>query len=308
MTKTQLTIATRESPLALWQANWVKAKLLSLYPSLTIHLLGLTTQADRLPYVSLAEVGGKGLFVKELEEALLDGRADLAVHSLKDMPAVMPPKLCLAAICERETPSDVLISTKYGRLVDVPAGEVIGTSSLRRQSQLLALRPDLQIKPLRGNVNTRLAKLDQGEYAGIILAAAGLQRLGLTDRIREYLTVDDFLPAAGQAALGLECREDDLVTQQLLMQLNHDSTALCVHAERAVCQRLGVGCHVPVAVLGVLDQDEIYLRGLVATTDGKRTLRAEVKVPKHLGIEAGIKVADDLLAQGADEILRSLDR
>ncbi|HLB57583.1 MAG TPA: hydroxymethylbilane synthase, partial [Gammaproteobacteria bacterium] len=224
MKKHTLTIATRESPLALWQANWVKMQLENKYPEIKIQLLGLTTSADKTPYLSLAEIGGKGLFVKELEEALLDGRADIAVHSMKDVPIDLPKGLCLPVICEREDPRDAFVSHQFASLSDMSSEAVLGTSSLRRQSQVRALRSDIQMAGLRGNVNTRLARLDRGEFSAIILAAAGLIRLNLEDRISSYLSVEESLPAAGQAALGIECREDDTTTKKRIACLNHTIT------------------------------------------------------------------------------------
>jgi hydroxymethylbilane synthase len=274
MRKNHLIIATRESPLALWQANWVKECLVKAHPQLTVSLLGLTTQADKMPYISLAEIGGKGLFVKELEEALLDGRADIAVHSMKDMPVELPVGLSLPVICVREEAGDAFVSAQYASLAALPAQAVVGTSSLRRQSQLLAARPDLQVEKLRGNVNTRLARLDNHEYAAIILAAAGLKRLGLQDRIRHLLDREQFLPSAGQGALGIECRQADLATRGFIAVLNHTQTQICVTAERAMLRRLGVGCQVPVAAHAELEQDKLVVHGFVATIDGKRVLTA----------------------------------
>lgn len=308
MKNAQLTIATRESPLALWQANWVKTRLEQLHPHLAVKLLGLTTQADRLPYISLAEIGGKGLFVKELEEALLDGRADIAVHCMKDMPVDLPPGLCMPVICEREEPWDVFISNAYASLEDLPAMSVVGTSSLRRQSQLLALRPDIEIKALRGNVNTRLAKLDSNEYSAIILASAGIRRLGFQMRIRQILSGDHFLPSAGQGALGIECRAADHEVQALIAMLNDPLTNTCVSAERAMCRQLRAGCQVPVAALAHLHQDNIIMRGMVATVDGKKVLRASQVTKPELAVAAGIVVANELLDQGAEEILQDLRR
>jgi hydroxymethylbilane synthase len=306
MKKTILTIATRESPLALWQANWVKSQLEKNHPQLTVQLLGMTTRADRMPYLSLTEVGGKGLFVKELEEALLDGRADVAVHSMKDMPTELPPGLCLPVMCEREDPWDVFISHRYASLDKVPTGAIIGTSSLRRTSQLLYLRPDLKTQGLRGNVNTRLTRLDAGEFAGIILAAAGIKRLGFQQRIREVLSPEHFLPAPGQGVLGLECRENDIETQQLLTPLNDKTSYTCVSAERAMCKRLGGGCQVPIAAYAEIKQNKLMLQGLVAQVDGKKILHAQYEAALSDAETLGVTVADDLLSQGAGDILRAL--
>jgi hydroxymethylbilane synthase len=305
MNKKPLIIATRESQLALWQANWVKSCLEQQNPGMEVQLLGMTTQADRLPYVSLQEIGGKGLFVKELEEALYDRRADIAVHSMKDMPVDLPPGLCLAAMSEREVPEDVLVSNQYTHLNDIPANAIVGTSSLRRQSQLLHLRPDLQVKPLRGNVNTRLAKLDKGEYAAIILAAAGLIRLGFLDRIRCVLASDEFLPAAAQGVLGIQCREEDTTVRQLLAPLNHATSFVCATAERAVSRRLGANCQVPVAAFAAVKQGQLFLRGLVANRDGSIILRAERYGALDEAVALGLAVGDDLLSQGAEALLQS---
>jgi hydroxymethylbilane synthase len=300
MPKNTLTIATRESPLALWQANWVKERIEKTHPHVTVTLLGLTTQGDQLS-IPLTEVGGKGLFVKELEEALLDGRADIAVHSMKDVPMEFPKGLILPVICEREEPRDVLVSNDFSSLNELPSGALIGTSSLRRQSQILALRPDLRTAALRGNVGTRLKKLDQGEYAAIILAAAGLYRLELEQRISEFLSVEQSLPAAGQGALGIECRADDAETQKIIAPLNHSATSLCVTAERAMCKKLNASCQVPVAAFAEMRQEKIYLRGLVADESGKKILRAEFSDKNSE--KTGVFVADALLQQGAGEIL-----
>ena len=304
MTQSQLIIATRESPLALWQANWVKMNLEKLHPTLQISLLGMTTQADRLSYISLTEMGGKGLFVKELEEALLDGRADIAVHSMKDMPMALPSGLRLSVACEREDPRDAFISNRFNSLDELPSGAVVGTSSLRRQGQLLFLRPDLIVQKLRGNVNTRLSKLDKNEYDAIILAAAGLKRLGFESRIRQFLSYEQFLPAMGQGVLGIECRLADIAIQALIAPLNHNLTHICVSAERAMCQRLEVGCQVPVAAYAEMKLETVVLNGLVTSIDGTVVLQAchqdSVENVKMLGI----RVAEDLLSQGAAALLK----
>lgn len=310
MTKTQktLTIATRESPLALWQANWVKTQLENLHPNLTIKLLGITTQADKMLDIALTEIGGKGLFVKELEQALFEGRADIAVHSMKDVPMELPSGLCLPVMCEREEPRDVLVSNEYDTLSSLPMFATVGTSSFRRQSQLSATRADIKIAHLRGNVNTRLSKLDRGEYAAIILAAAGLIRLGFENRIASYLSIDQSLPAAGQGVLGIECRADDAITQALIAPLNHPASAICVTAERAMCRRLGGGCQVPVAAYAELLDQKILLRGLVARVDGTLVLRASHTETLENADLLGKKVADDLQSQGAEEILSCLPK
>lgn len=305
MNKKSLVIATRESPLALWQANWVKTTLEQANPELFVQLLGMTTQADRAPYVTLQEIGGKGLFVKELEEALLDGRADIAVHSMKDMPVELPPGLCLAAMSAREDPHDALVSNHYQKIADIPVGAIVGTSSLRRQSQLLHWRPDLLVKPLRGNVNTRLARLDSGEYSAIILAAAGLRRLGFLQRINHVLTSDQFLPAAGQGILGIECRQDDVATQAIVATLNDPIGQACAVAERAVSRCLGANCQVPVAAFAEVQNDELWLRGLVASMRGDVVLRAERRGALHDAENLGVAVGNDLLDQGAEAILKA---
>jgi hydroxymethylbilane synthase len=306
MPKKSLIIATRQSPLALWQANWVKAALEKIHPVLEIHLLAMTTQADRMPYVSLTEIGGKGLFVKELEEALLDGRADMAVHCVKDMPMDLPPGLSMPVMCEREDPWDVMVSNKWSSLDDIPTGAVVGTSSLRRRSLLLAWRPDVMTEGLRGNVNTRLARLDKGDYDAIILAAAGLQRLGLEQRITQVFNSKQFLPAPGQGILGLECRSADAETQALITPLNDEKAFICGSAERALCRRLEGGCQVPIASFAEIKKDKIFLRGLVANLDGTVILRAQCEGKLADAEKLGISAADDLLAQGAAKVLKSI--
>lgn len=303
MAKTTLTIATRESPLALWQAEWVKSQLEKLHPTLIVNLLGLTTTADKLLDIPLATVGGKGLFVKELEEALLDGRADIAVHSMKDVPMQFPEGLFLPVICEREDPRDAFVSNAFSSFEDLPKDAVLGTSSVRRQSQLASLRSDIVMENVRGNVNTRLKKLDQGDFTALILAAAGLKRLNLASRIRAYLSFEQCLPAAGQGALGIECRKEDWETQTLIALLNHQETHLTVSAERAVCQRLGGGCQVPLAAYAEVVDQKIFLRALVASQDGQRILRAEHTSSPMNPDNLGFLVAEDLIAQGAEKIL-----
>jgi hydroxymethylbilane synthase len=301
----KLTIATRESPLALWQAHFVQSALQQAHPGLQVELLGMTSRGDQLLDVPLAKVGGKGLFVKELETALLEGRADIAVHSMKDVPMEFPQGLGLGVICEREDPTDAFVSNSYSGFEELPAGAVVGTSSLRRECQLRARRPDLQIKFLRGNVNTRLRKLDEGEYDAIILASAGLIRLEMGDRIRQHLSVSDSLPAGGQGAVGIELRTDDTGTLALLQPLQHDATAVRVTAERALNARLQGGCQVPIACFAELDESDntLRLRGLVGKPDGTVILQAEATAPAADAEALGIAVADDLLAQGADAIL-----
>jgi hydroxymethylbilane synthase len=301
----KLTIATRESPLALWQAEYVRDALCLAHPDLQVELLGMTSRGDQIFDVPLAKVGGKGLFVKELETALLDGSADIAVHSMKDVPMAFPKGLHLGVICEREDPRDAFVSNDYESLDALPAGSVVGTSSLRRECQLRERRPDLEIKFLRGNVNTRLRKLDEGQYHAIILASAGLIRLQMADRIRQRIPVQQSLPAGGQGAVGIELRSDDADTLALLQVLHDDATAVRVNAERAMNLRLQGGCEVPLASYAELQQDgqQIYLRGLVGEPDGSKILRAEGTMPVAQAESLGIAIAEQLLAQGAGEIL-----
>ncbi|KZX56990.1 hydroxymethylbilane synthase [Halioglobus sp. HI00S01] len=299
----KLTIATRESPLALWQAEYVRSALQAAHSGLDVELLGMTSRGDQLLDVPLAKVGGKGLFVKELETALLDGSADIAVHSMKDVPMEFPPGLGLGVICEREDPTDAFVSNTYHRLEDLPAGSVVGTSSLRRECQLRARRPDLEVKFLRGNVNTRLRKLDDGEYDAIILASAGLIRLGFQDRIAATISVEDSLPAGGQGAVGIELRTDDSDTLALLQPLHHAPTAHRVTAERAMNLALQGGCQVPIACFSVYRDDQLWLRGLVGKPDGSEILRAEAQAPADQAEALGQTVARDLLGQGAGQIL-----
>jgi hydroxymethylbilane synthase len=301
----KLTIATRESPLALWQAEYVRDALCLAHPELQVELLGMTSRGDQILDVPLAKVGGKGLFVKELETALLDGSADIAVHSMKDVPMAFPEGLHLGVICEREDPRDAFVSNDYDSLDALPAGSVVGTSSLRRECQLRERRPDLEIKFLRGNVNTRLRKLDEGQYHAIILASAGLIRLEMADRIRQRIPVQQSLPAGGQGAVGIELRSDDADTLALLQVLHDDATAVRVNAERAMNLHLQGGCEVPIASYAELQQDgqQIYLRGLVGEPDGSKILRAEGTMPVAQAESLGIAIAEQLLAQGAGEIL-----
>jgi len=302
---TVLTIATRESPLALWQAEYVQAQLQRSHPGLTVRLLGMTSRGDQLLDVPLAKVGGKGLFVKELETALLERRADIAVHSMKDVPMEFPEGLGLGVICQREDPSDAFVSNRYSCMEELPRGSVVGTSSLRRECQLRARRPDLQVRFLRGNVNTRLRKLDEGEYDAIILASAGLIRLGLAGRIAQQLAVEDSLPAGGQGAVGIELRREDDRVLELLQVLHHEPTAQRVTAERAMNHRLQGGCQVPIACYAehLAGGERLRLRGLVGKPDGSLLLRAEGEAPVADAGNLGVQVAEALLAQGAAEIL-----
>ncbi|GEA07318.1 porphobilinogen deaminase [Alteromonas sp. KUL42] len=299
-------IATRKSALALWQAEYVKAKLLEHYPSMVVELVPMSTQGDKILDTPLAKIGGKGLFIKELEVAMLEGRADIAVHSMKDVPVEFPEGFGLHAICERENPYDAFVSNNFDSIDALPQGAVVGTSSLRRQCQIRKYRPDLMIKDLRGNVNTRLAKLDAGEYDAIILASAGLIRLEMASRIRMPLTADISLPAVGQGAVGIECRNDDEELIALLQALNHDDTNTRVTAERAMNERLEGGCQVPIGSFATLDGDSLTLTGMVGKPDGTELLFASATAPRESATSIGIEVAEALLAQGAGDILRAL--
>jgi len=302
----RLTIATRRSRLALWQAEHVKARLEALHPGLRVELLALSTRGDELADASLAKEGGKGLFIKELEAALAEGRAELAVHSMKDVPAELPDGFALAAILAREDPRDSFVSSHFENLSALPPGSAVGTSSLRRLAQIAARYPALKILPLSGNVDTRIAKLDRGEYAAIVLAAAGLKRLGLEARIRSYLSLEESLPAAGQAALGIECLAARADLLKFLDVLNDGKTSVCVRAERQVNRSLGGNCAIPLGAYAELAGGKIRLRALVASPDGKRVARAvgegEVSAPEALGL----RVAGLLRDQGATEILSAL--
>lgn len=300
-------IATRQSPLALWQANHVREQLLKQWPGITIELLPMVTSGDKFLKDKLLVQGGKGLFVKELEEALLDKRADIAVHSTKDMPAQLPEGLHLAAICKRHNPFDALISKDYPSLAALPPQAIVGTSSLRRQSQLLAYRSDLQIKTLRGNINTRLAKLESGEYDAIILAAAGLERMNMQDAITEYLSDEMMLPACGQGALCIESRTDDPEIQQIIHSLNDPLSALCVHAEREVNAQLGGNCHVPLAVFCKVTSDNtLFLRAKILSLDGTQTLFASKSGPLNEAQQIADECTNTLIQQGAMNLLNSI--
>ncbi|MCD1640250.1 hydroxymethylbilane synthase [Stutzerimonas frequens] len=302
----EIRIATRKSALALWQAEYVKARLEASHPGLKVSLVPMVSRGDKLLDAPLAKIGGKGLFVKELETALMENEADIAVHSMKDVPMEFPEGLGLYCICEREDPRDAFVSNHFDDLDALPPGSVVGTSSLRRQAQLLARRPDLKIQFLRGNVNTRLAKLDAGEYDAIILAAAGLIRLGFGERIRSSIGVDESLPAGGQGAVGIECRTTDSELHALLECLNHAPTATRVVAERALNKRLNGGCQVPIACYAVLEGEQLWLRGLVGQPDGTVLLRAEGRAPAAEAEALGVQVAEELLAQGAEQILKAV--
>lgn len=301
-----LKIATRQSPLALWQAEHIRARLQELHPDLTVELVKFVTQGDKILDTPLAKIGGKGLFVKELEAALLDGRADLAVHSMKDVPMALPEGLTLAVICEREDPLDAFVSNTFEKFADLPQGARVGTSSLRRKSQILKQRPDLQIIDLRGNVGTRLGKLDDGQYDAIILASAGLKRLGLENRIRHTIEPNVSLPAVGQGALGLECRADDQEVLALIQPLLHIETDVCVRAERAFNAYLEGGCQVPIAGYATLQDGKIHIEGRVGSVDGQTLLRAELNDEIHNVQQLGENLARNLLEQGAGDLLKAL--
>lgn len=299
-------IATRQSPLAMWQAQYVQKQLEYFHPELKVELVPMVTRGDIILDTPLAKVGGKGLFVKELELALLEKRADIAVHSMKDVPVEFPDGLGLVTICERDDPRDAFVSVKYASLDDLPAGSIVGTSSLRRQCQIRQLRPDLVVRDLRGNVGTRLSKLDNGDYDAIILATAGLKRLGLEERIRMPLAPELLLPAVGQGAVGIECRLDDQQTRELLAPLNHARTETCVLAERAMNTRLEGGCQVPIGSYAIWQEDKIWLRALVGAPDGKVIVRGERRVSPEEARQAGIALAEELLEKGAHQILASV--
>lgn len=296
-------IATRRSPLALWQAEFVRDELLALHPHLTIELVKIKTQGDIILDTPLAKVGGKGLFVKELEVAMLNGEADIAVHSMKDVPVEFPDGLHLPVICSRHDPFDAFVSNDYASVDDLPQGAKVGTSSLRRECQLRHYRPDLQILPLRGNVNTRLAKLDAGDFDAIILAKAGLERLQFDERIRSALTAEQSLPAIGQGALGIETRIEDAELNALIAPLNCPHTSITVRAERALNRRLQGGCQVPIGGYAILDNDKLWLRGLVGRPDGTEMLLDEINGDAKDAEALGLALAEKLLSRGADKIL-----
>lgn len=305
MNKT-LKIGTRGSKLALWQANWVKSSLEVKHPFLSIELEIIKTKGDKILDVPLAKVGGKGLFVKEIEEALIDGRIDLAVHSMKDMPGDIPKGLCIGAIPEREIPQDVLISRHKKPLSELAPGDKIGTSSLRRKAQLLHARPDLVILPLRGNLDTRLKKLETENLDAIVLAAAGVKRLGLESRITEYLDENIMLPAVGQGALCIEIRQNDPVVEPIVASLEHPHTRTVILGERAFLNRLEGGCQVPIAAYGKIDKNTFTLAGLVATVDGKTLFKETLAGSEESSESIGIKLAERLISMGAEEIIETL--
>lgn len=303
----KIVIASRESQLALWQARHIQSRLQELYPDTSVEILGMTTTGDQILDSPLARIGGKGLFVKELETALEDGRADLAVHSMKDVPMNLPAGFALAATGEREDPRDAFVSNHYPRLEDLPEGSVVGTSSLRRQSQLQARLPSLKVESLRGNLQTRLRKLDDGQYAAIILAAAGLKRLGLEHRITAYIEPEQSIPAVGQGALGIEIRADRDDMRSLLAPLNHAETAACVEAERAFSRALAGSCTVPLGAYATLQEAQLRMIGFLASVDGSDMLRAEVCGSALHADALGRKLAAQLIALGAERILAGLD-
>lgn len=303
-----LTIATRQSPLALWQARYIQRCLTLYHPGLTVRLTPMVTRGDIILDTPLAKVGGKGLFVKELEMAMLEQRADIAVHSMKDVPVTFPSGLGLVTICQRDNPLDAFVSNHFASVDALPHGAVVGTSSLRRQCQLKARRPDLRIHSLRGNVGTRLAKLDSGEYAAIILAAAGLNRLGLSQRIRYVIPAEESLPAVGQGAIGIECRLSDHHTIRMLSALNHEDTSVCVIAERAMNLRLEGGCQVPIGSYALLEGDNLWLRGMVGAPDGNQIVRGERHGVRTDAERMGISLAEELLDRGGRDILNQINQ
>jgi hydroxymethylbilane synthase len=302
----RIVIASRESALALWQARHVQSRLAGLYRGTAVEILGMTTEGDRRLDVSLAKVGGKGLFIKELEDALASARADIAVHSVKDVPMLLPPGFVLAAILERADPRDAFISNRYADLAALPAGARVGTSSLRRECQLRARRPDLMFEPLRGNVPTRLKKLDDGQYDAVILAAAGLKRLGLEDRITRLMTPAESLPAPGQGALGIECLASRADLIERMAPLGHAATARCVEAERAFSRALSGNCNVPLGAYAEMEGGRLRLRGFVGAPDGSRVISGEQAGPEQDAEALGTALADRLKGQGAAEILAKL--
>lgn len=306
MTQQTVRIATRKSALALWQAEYVKAQLEHFHPGINVELVPMTTKGDIILDTPLAKVGGKGLFVKELEIAMLENRADIAVHSMKDVPVEFPEGLGLEIICPREDPRDAFVSNTIASFADLPQGAVVGTSSLRRQCQIKALRPDLDIRDLRGNVNTRLKKLDNNEYDAIILAAAGLIRLEMPERIREFIAPEVMLPANGQGAVGIECRTEDETIKNLLAPLGCEETRIRVIAERSMNRALEGGCQVPIGSYAIIENQEIYLRGLVGAVDGSEILTSEVRGKVQDAEKLGTDLAATLLADGADKILRQV--
>lgn len=304
----KITIATRSSKLALWQADHIKESIENKHANIKVELLKIKTKGDKILDVPLAKVGGKGLFVKEIEEALLDGRADLAVHSLKDVPTELPTGLMVRVYTEREDPRDALISRNGESLTELPKGAAVGSSSLRRQCQLLKARPDLKISSLRGNVGTRLKKVESGQFDAIILAAAGMIRLGLQERVSQFIPTDILLPAIGQGALGIETRSDDRETNDIIRFLNDDKTATAVRGERAFLARLEGGCQVPIAAFGQVTENKVHLKGLVGSLDGKTLITDEITGDIENTENLGTRLAESLLEKGAGEILEEVYR
>lgn len=301
-----LTIASRNSPLAMWQTHFVKDQLQKNHKGLIIDIKGILTQGDKMLATPLNKIGGKGLFVKELEKAIFERQADIAVHSIKDMPMDLPKSLTLACICEREDPRDAFVSNKYTSLSDLPNNSIVGTSSLRRQAQIKALFPKLIVIPLRGNVGTRLRKLDEGEYDAIILAAIGLERLQMKNRITEYLPTYKMLPAAGQGAIGVECREDDEELIQLLAPLDHSDTRSCILAERRIVKNLGGSCQVPIGAYAIIENNQLKLKAMVGEPDGSHIIYAEQAGAIENALSLGDIVSELLIKQGADKIIQRL--
>ena len=306
MTQATLRIATRKSPLALWQAEYVKRRLEAAHSDLVVSLVPMSTRGDKILDTPLAKIGGKGLFIKELEHALLAGEADIAVHSMKDVPMEFEAEFCLGVICEREDPRDAFVSNRYESWQSLPQNAVVGTCSLRRKAQLLAVRPDLQITDLRGNVQTRLNKLDAGEFDAIVLAAAGLIRLEMAERIAQYIEPEMSLPAAGQGAVGIELRSNDPLIANYIAVLDDATTAYCVSAERALSRRLGGGCQVPIAAYATRNGDELKLTARVASVDGETVLEVSDTAGVDAADELGNGLAEKLLAMGADKILAAI--
>ncbi len=302
----QIRIGTRGSALALWQAEWVKSELEKKYPGTAVSLTKIKTTGDKILDVPLAKVGGKGLFVKEIEEAMLAGEIDIAVHSMKDVPTFFPDGLHLSCITKREDPRDALLSRNKVKFKELPQGANVGTSSLRRQAQLMSVRPDFVIHQLRGNVDTRLRKLKEGQYDAIILAAAGVKRLGLADNVTEYIDPEISLPAIGQGALGIECRVDDRELNDLIAFFNHADTRVCVTGERALLRRLEGGCQVPIACYGEMKNEKLHLTGLVGSVDGKRIIKEAIDGTPDKAEKLGVTLAETLLSRGADVILREV--
>lgn len=308
MSQHVVTIASRKSPLAMWQSEFVQQELRTRHPELIVDIHGMLTQGDKQLATPLYNIGGKALFVKELEKAILERRADLAVHSIKDMPVELPDGLALVTICKREDPRDALVSNHYERIDELPEGAIVGTSSLRRQSQLMAMRPDIRVKALRGNVGTRLSKLDEGHYDAIILAAAGLKRLELESRIRYYFSIDEMIPGVGQGAVGIEARKGDQSLRELLSPLNHQETLVCVTAERLITEALGGSCQVPLAAHAIIKDDTISVSAMVGKIDGSKMLTAKQSGPVEQHLQVARGVAEDLLDQGAREIIALYER